>query len=96
MAQQNARIHTRKPVLSSGPGTCLPKSQMAATETCRRLACCRGIGLMPPAHCDLPQQGQYTLWQLVGLGHHGRAGLLQDLGTRQVGGFCREVGVQNA
>ena len=33
---------------------------------------------------------------LVGLGHHRRTGLLQDLGARQVGGFCREVGVLNA
>ena len=29
----------------------------------------------------LPQQAEHTLGQLVGLGHHGRAGLLQHLGA---------------
>ena len=33
--------------------------------------------------------------QLVGLGHHRRTSLLQDLRARQVGGFCGEVGVQD-
>ena len=28
---------------------------------------------------NLFQQSQYPLWQLVGLRHHGRTGLLQDL-----------------
>ncbi len=49
--------------------------------------------------CDrldgLFQQGQHALGQLVGLGHHRRAGLLQDLGARQVGGFRSEVRVLN-
>ena len=29
----------------------------------------------------LPQQGQHALWQLVGLRHHRRTGLLQNLRT---------------
>src|SRR3990167_2470505 len=41
----------------------------------------------------LPQQRQHTLWQLVGLRHHGGTSLLQHLRTRQVGGFRRKVGV---
>ena len=41
----------------------------------------------------LTQQRQHLLRQLVGLRHHRRAGLLQDLGARQVGSFCGEVGV---
>ena len=31
------------------------------------------------AACRLPQQGQHALWQLVGLRHHGRSCLLQNL-----------------
>lgn len=30
----------------------------------------------------LAQQRQHTLWQLVGLCHHGSSSLLQDLGAR--------------
>ena len=33
------------------------------------------------------QQAQHPLRQLIGLGHHGRACLLQDLGAAQAGGF---------
>lgn len=99
MATKNARIHARKPVLSSGPGTRLPKNQRAATETCRRLESLRGAKAPRDSarfSFLLTQQGQHTLWQLVGLGHHGGAGLLQDLRTRQVGSFCCKVGIQNA
>jgi len=42
------------------------------------------LGIQPglvAATSLLPQQGQYTLGQLVGLGHHGGAGLLQHLGA---------------
>ena len=39
----------------------------------------------------LLQQRQHALRNLVGLGHHGRAGLLQDLGARQVGSFRRKI-----
>ena len=42
---------------------------------------------------QLPEQGQHALWRLVGLGNHGRTGLLQDLRTAQVGCFGCEVGV---
>ena len=42
------------------------------------------------------QQRQHLLRQLVGLGDHGGAGLLQHLGARQVGGFRGEVGVLDA
>lgn len=44
----------------------------------------------------LPQQGQDTLWQLVGLGHHCRTSLLQDLSAAEVGGFRCEVGILDA
>jgi hypothetical protein len=43
----------------------------------------------------LTQQRKDTLRQLIRLGHHGRASLLEDLSTRQVGGFCSEVSVLN-
>jgi len=52
--------------------------------------------LRDPCEALTLQKRQYLLGQLVGLGHHGGAGLLQDLCTRQVGGLLREVGVQNA
>ena len=42
------------------------------------------------------QQREHLLRQLVGLRDHRGAGLLQHLGTRQVGGFHREVGILNA
>ena len=42
------------------------------------------------------EQLEHALWQLVGLGHHRRSSLLQDLGPRQVGGFHREVGILNS
>jgi hypothetical protein len=42
------------------------------------------------------QQLQHLLWQLVGLGDHGRASLLQHLGARQHGGLCGEVGILDA
>lgn len=41
------------------------------------------------------QQLQYALWQLVRLGHHRGACLLQDLGAREVGGFHRKVRILN-
>lgn len=44
---------------------------------------------------QLPQQGQHTLGQLVGLRHHSGTRLLQDLGTGQVGSLRGEVGVLN-
>ena len=50
----------------------------------------------PPALQSALQQGQHLLGQLVGLRDHGGAGLLQDLCPGQVGGFLREVGVQDA
>ena len=42
------------------------------------------------------QQLQHLLRHLVGLRDHRRAGLLQHLGARQVGGFRREVGILDA
>ena len=42
------------------------------------------------------QQLQHSLGDLVGLCHHGGAGLLQDLGARQSGGFGGEVGILDA
>ena len=54
------------------------------------------------AHCQcsclmqLAQQGQHALGQLVGLGHHGGTGLLQNLRAAQVGGFCSEVCIGDA
>ena len=44
---------------------------------------------------NLTQQRKYPLRQLVRLGNHGCARLLQDLRARQVGGFCSEVGILN-
>lgn len=41
----------------------------------------------------LLEQGENALRQLVGLGQHGGAGLLQDLTTGQGGGFCCKIGV---
>ena len=48
-----------------------------------------------PSQLQLPQQGQHALWQLVSLGHHRSARLLQNLRTRQVGGFHCKVSVLN-
>ncbi|KAG1543427.1 hypothetical protein G6F50_013991 [Rhizopus delemar] len=42
------------------------------------------------------QQAEHVLRYLVGLGQHGRTGLLQDLGAGQLGGFLGEVGVLDA
>ena len=44
----------------------------------------------------LPQQSQHALWHLVGLGHHGSSGLLQNLGAREVGRLLRIVRVHDA
>jgi hypothetical protein len=41
----------------------------------------------------LLEQGENALRQLVGLGQHGGAGLLQDLTTGQGGGFRCKIGV---
>ncbi|KAG0921464.1 hypothetical protein G6F32_015092 [Rhizopus arrhizus] len=42
------------------------------------------------------QQAEHVLRYLVGLGQHGRTGLLQDLGAGQLGGFLGEVGIADA
>ena len=42
------------------------------------------------------QQAHHLLRRLIGLRHHGGAGLLQDLRPRHVGGFSREIGVHDA
>lgn len=42
------------------------------------------------------QQTQHALWHLVGLCHHRRTRLLQDLGSGQVGRFLREVRVHDS
>jgi hypothetical protein len=47
-------------------------------------------------NCLALQQRHDVLRQRVGLRQHRSAGLLQDLGLGQVGGFCREVGVLDA
>jgi hypothetical protein len=47
-------------------------------------------------NCLALQQRHDVLRQRVGLRQHRGAGLLQDLGLGQVGGFCREVGVLDA
>lgn len=43
----------------------------------------------------LTQQRQDTLWQLIGLRHHGSACLLQDLRATQIGGFLCKVSILN-
>jgi len=48
------------------------------------------------AACLLAQQREHALRQLVGLRHHGGAGLLQDLRTRQISCLDGEVGVLDA
>ena len=45
---------------------------------------------------SLFEQRQHALRNLVGLRHHGGAGLLQDLGAREVGGFLGKVGIHDA
>ena len=45
---------------------------------------------------DLFQQRQHALRNLVGLCHHGRARLLQDLRAGKVGSFGRKVRILNA
>ncbi len=50
----------------------------------------RGAGLLSAL-----EQLKYRLGKLVGLRHHGRASLLQDLRARQVGRFHRKVSVLN-
>lgn len=50
----------------------------------------------PERVARLTQQGQHALWQLVGLGHHGSAGLLQNLRAAQIGGFRSEVSIHDA
>ena len=42
------------------------------------------------------KQLEHLLGQLVGLGHHRRASLLQNLRTAQVGSFSRKVGIHDA
>src|SRR5688572_2852995 len=49
-----------------------------------RCPLCGGSGVSRPGGGPLTEQGEHLLRQLVGLGHHRRAGLLQDLGARQV------------
>ena len=39
------------------------------------------------------QEAHHVLRHLVGLGQHGRTGLLQDLGAGQFGGFLGEIGI---
>ncbi len=63
-----------EPLKSKAKGGNPPKPVAALTPTALARVC-------------LPQQGQHALGQLVGLRHHGGAGLLQDLRARQVGGF---------
>ena len=41
------------------------------------------------------QQAEHVLRHLVGLGEHGRTGLLQDLGAGQLCGFLGEIGITN-
>lgn len=38
---------------------------------------------------------EHLLWQCVGLRQHGRAGLLEDLGAREIGGFLRKVRIDD-
>ena len=52
--------------------------------------------IAPQAPPGLLQQLEHVLWQLVGLGHHGGARLLQDLSAAQVGGFLGKVGIHDA
>src|SRR5256885_8834140 len=53
------------------------------------LATPRAARLKSPAGSLLLDQLEHRLGQLVGLGHHGCAGLLQDLRAAQVRGFGR-------
>ena len=71
-----------------------PSNSRKSIQFERSAPCCRrAFGQPEPVLAT--QQGQHALGQLIGLRHHGRTGLLQDLGTRQVGGFDREVGILN-
>lgn len=49
-----------------------------------------------PDKARLLEERQHALRQLVGLRHHRHAGLLQNLGAREVGGFGCEVGILDA
>ena len=69
------------------------KTSMATKVAMTRKA--KPPGRMPNAPGRLLQQLQHALRQRVRLRHHGRAGLLQDLGARQGRGFCGKVGVLN-
>jgi hypothetical protein len=61
------KLRVWTPIFSEGPKTKAPINGAFAGYIRRcRMGC-------------LAQQGQYTLRQLVGLGNHGGAGLLQDL-----------------
>ncbi len=51
---------------------------------------------MVTSGCLALEQAQHVLWQGVGLGQHGRAGLLQNLGAGQVGGLGGAVGIHDA
>ncbi len=63
-----------------------------------------GLSSHPLSDCFLPvaqpssllQQLQHLLRQLVGLGDHGGARLLQDLGAAQVGRFLGKVRIGDA
>lgn len=79
------------------PQQFLPRHRVESSPAHRRCVVAdRSEALRDPCEALTLQKRQYLLGQLVGLGHHGGAGLLQDLCTRQVGGLLREVGVQNA
>src|SRR5256885_10087547 len=69
-----------------------PQADAWGLENSGRLLLGKAAGLVLRS----AQQGQDALGQLVGLGHHRRAGLLQDLRAAQVGGFRREVGIHDA
>lgn len=68
-----------------------PQADAWGLENSGRLLLGKAAGLALSA-----QQGQNTLGQLVGLGHHRSTGLLQDLRTAQVGGFRSKVGIHDA
>src|SRR6218665_83750 len=77
-------------------GTSLAPGMKAETAPSGYRARCHG----PPDRAfrpdDSAQQGQNALVQLVRLGHHRGAGLLQDLSARQIRGFGGKVGIEDA
>jgi hypothetical protein len=66
-------IGKTQPNMRPGPIKKATKAKLSSLFAWHRMSRRRTLELR------LTQQGQHTLWQLVGLGHHRRTSLLQDL-----------------